>query len=165
MIAMRKTELLILAIYLGTFAPAQATCLSPDPRFVTHGNGAVTDTKTGLMWKRCAQAKSAVDCSVGTANAYGEPDALNVAKAEVFAGFDDWRIPNIKELKSIVARCSVGPRINLAAFPNAEPSILRSASYGGDYGTDNWYLNFQDGTALVEDGDVPRPLRLVRNAR
>lgn len=162
---MRKTGSMILVIYLGSFVAAHASCSSPDARFVIHGDSAVTDTQTGLMWKRCTQGKSAPDCSSGTAKTYGEPDALNVAKAEVFAGFDDWRIPNLDELKSIVARCSGGPSINLAVFPNTEPLVFRSASYGGDHGTDTWYLSFHDGTALVEDGDIPRVMRLVRNVR
>ncbi len=65
----------------------------PKQRFVDHGNGTVTDRGTGLMWLKDAN-------QVGT-----EMDwfgALKVCNDLVFAGHDNWRLPNVREILSIV---------------------------------------------------------------
>lgn len=59
--------------------------------FVDNHDGTVTDAATGLMW---AKADSG-----GTMN---WPDALEYAENATLAGYDDWRLPNPKELQSIV---------------------------------------------------------------
>jgi len=60
-------------------------------RFVDNGDGTVSDQATGLMW---AQADSSKTLNWGEALAYAE--SLRVA------GHADWRLPNAKELQSIV---------------------------------------------------------------
>jgi hypothetical protein len=56
-----------------------------------NGDGTITDKATGLMWIQ---------------NDNGEgvlwEDALNYAKSFEYAGYADWRLPNAKELQSIV---------------------------------------------------------------
>lgn len=59
--------------------------------FVDNGDGTVSDTATGLMWQ---QADNGAGTIWGEALAYCENLSL--------AGYDDWRLPNIKELHSIV---------------------------------------------------------------
>jgi hypothetical protein len=59
--------------------------------FVDHGDGTVTDGATGLMWQQADDG-----------SAYNWEDALSYAEGLVFAGYDDWRLPNAKELQSIV---------------------------------------------------------------
>ena len=59
--------------------------------FVDNGDGTITDKATGLMWMQ---------------NDSGEgmnwEEALEYAESKEFAGYSDWRLPNIKELQSIV---------------------------------------------------------------
>jgi hypothetical protein len=59
--------------------------------FVDNGDGTVTDRATGLMWQQA-------DSGAG----YKWRDALAYAQDLVLAGHDDWRLPNAKELQSIV---------------------------------------------------------------
>jgi arylsulfatase A-like enzyme len=59
--------------------------------FVGNGNGTVTDHATGLMWQ---QGDSVVTQNWEQALAYAEGLEL--------AGYRDWRLPNAKELQSIV---------------------------------------------------------------
>ena len=59
--------------------------------FTDNGNGTVTDSATGLMWQ---QSDS------GEGMAWGE--ALAYAESLDLGGHDDWRLPNTKELQSIV---------------------------------------------------------------
>jgi hypothetical protein len=59
--------------------------------FVNNGDGTITDTATALMWQ---QADDGIARDWKTALAYAEN--LNLAK------YSDWRLPNAKELQSIV---------------------------------------------------------------
>ena len=59
--------------------------------YVDNGNGTITDNATGLMW---LQADS------GSAMSW--QDALAYAEASTASGYSDWRLPNAKELQSIV---------------------------------------------------------------
>ncbi len=62
--------------------------------FSDNGNGIVTDNATGLMW---AQNDSGSGLNWEQALAYVK--AQNDAK---YLGYSDWRLPNVKELQSIV---------------------------------------------------------------
>jgi len=59
--------------------------------FHDNGNGTITDSATGLMWMQ----------QDNTAGVLWE-EALSYAESLSFAGFEDWRLPNAKELQSIV---------------------------------------------------------------
>ena len=59
--------------------------------FVDNSDGTITDLATGLMWTKA-------DSGTGM---YWE-DALAYAEDLDLAGYDDWRLPNAKELQSIV---------------------------------------------------------------
>jgi hypothetical protein len=74
---------------------------SSKDRFEANKNGFVTDTLTGLMWQ-----KGPVD--IDGNGLIDENDfldwqaALWYCKNLSFAGYDDWRLPNLRELQSIV---------------------------------------------------------------
>ena len=70
-------------------------------RFVDNKDDTVTDTCTGLMWQR--------DTAPGT---YIWQDALKYCDSLSFAGHDDWRLPNVRELQSIVDYGRFGPAID-----------------------------------------------------
>ena len=60
-------------------------------QFVNHGNGTITDHATGLMWMQNDN---------GTGVLW--KDALSYAENHTYAGYSDWRLPDVKELQSIV---------------------------------------------------------------
>jgi len=59
--------------------------------FIDNGDGTVTDTSTGLMWQQDTPADT-----------YDWNSAIEYCEDLSFAGYSDWRLPNINELKSIV---------------------------------------------------------------
>ena len=62
--------------------------------FVDNGDGTITDTATGLMWSR-ADSGEGMDWE----------DALvwvQQRNSENYLGYNDWRLPNAKEVHSIV---------------------------------------------------------------
>jgi len=93
----------------------------PDSRYIIQnlsGDNVVTDNKTGLMWKRCAQGLTGIDCMTGSLTTHTWQQALDSASIENFGGFADWRVPNVEELRSIAAINCYNPAINEIAFPN-----------------------------------------------
>lgn len=94
---------------------------TPDSQLVDNGDSTVTDSKTGLMWKQCSEGLSGSDCGTGTRSSYSAQSALNYVanlnSAGGFAGHKDWRVPNIKELHSIIDHHCVAPALNTHRFP------------------------------------------------
>ncbi|MBP7796785.1 MAG: DUF1566 domain-containing protein [Elusimicrobiales bacterium] len=89
----------------------------------------VTDNRTSLMWKRCSQGQD-VDPSYGctsttTATQITWVNAITSCKDDRTAGYIDWRLPNVKELFTLVEFHAYGttaplgaPYINQTVFPN-----------------------------------------------
>jgi len=143
---------------------------TPNADFVDHGDGTVTHTKTGLVWKQCSEGLSGVGCATGAATTHTWQAALQLADTlnagAGFAGFNDWRVPNIKELTSIVeGQCST-PAINAMLFPNTLGIILywSSSSYaaGAPYA---WDVEFRLGYNLVNLKSTNDYVRLVRGGQ
>ena len=65
----------------------------PEPRFTDHKNGMVTDKLTGLIWTKD---------SLQIPNGMFWPDAVAACYDLSFAGYDDWRLPNLRELHSLI---------------------------------------------------------------
>ena len=132
---------LLLTIFLGLafFSPfANATTI---PSYTVNGDGTVTDATTGLTWKRCSEGQiwTGNTCS-GTANTYTWAQA--VALTSSFSNRNDWRLPNIRELQTIVDRTVYNPSINSSIFPNTSASRIWSAS---SYSSSAWYVGFGYG--------------------
>ena len=90
---------------------------TPTSAFAINNDGTVTHSLTGLMWKQCAQGLSGATCTSGVPLATTWSAALAAAVADTTAGHGDWRLPNRKELQSIVESCGFGPAINQTVFP------------------------------------------------
>jgi hypothetical protein len=62
----------------------------PDPRFTDNGDDPVTDNLAGLMWTKYGLGLMTWN------NALDECDSCTVGN------YDDWRLPNVKELQSLI---------------------------------------------------------------
>jgi len=94
---------------------------TPTSQFSLNGDGTATDNKTGLTWMRCSlgQVWDGATCT-GSVTTTTWQTALSLAESTFFAGSSNWRLPNIKELSSILEEnvCKGSPRINETVFPN-----------------------------------------------
>ncbi len=101
-------------IFNGTL-PSYVRCVRggnyPSNNFTDNGDGTVTDNVTGLMWQ---QQDDDVQRTWD--------DAVNYSENLSFAGYNDWRLPNTKELKSIVLYDGSSPSVDTIYFPNTKPS-------------------------------------------
>lgn len=149
---MQKLIYLTLSVCMVSAAQAQ-TCnpnivrTAPDSRYelvVGSGGSEVLDKQTGLIWQRCSlgQTWNGTTCT-GTASTHTWTDALAKAKA-VGNGY---RLPNIRELKSLTEKACFELAINITFFPNTSLGWYQSASPSG-YGIDRvWQVDFRDGGA------------------
>ena len=123
----------------------------------------VTDQASGLIWRRCAEGMSwdGTTCA-GSASTYTHENALVRARTEAASSAKAWRLPNVKELSSIVDRSRISPAINVAAFP-ATPStwFWSSSPYAGD-SVSAWFVLFGNGYVYYNYRGNDYAVRLVR---
>ena len=107
------------------------------------GNGEIvtTDKVTGLMW--ASDGVGAGCHSGGLSNWY---EAIDWAEGLTFAGYSDWRLPNRRELESLVNLGRINPTINTAYFPNTQADYYYSGSTEGSDTDRAWYVSFDIGT-------------------
>ncbi|MES2972842.1 MAG: DUF1566 domain-containing protein [Pseudomonadota bacterium] len=140
---------------------ACATQAQAQERFTPSADGQeVTDKKTGLTWKRCAEGMVwKVRTCTGTATFFTHTDATARAKA---AGAE-WRLPVLKELSSILALRDAEPGkapVDAAVFPGTPMVRFWTATpVGPGYFT---YVGFTDGSAGESPRNSPGAVRLVR---
>jgi hypothetical protein len=174
MLNFRKKILSFMALFLLlTQVAISQDCLTNEQypnewqnsRYSVHNDGTVTDTKTQLMWKVCSEGQlwNAGACEDTTVEVDWQT-ALQQASNSNFANHTDWRVPNVKELQSIVAFNCLSPSINTIIFPNTAARGYWSSSpyandsisawrvyfnYGNDYGN---YRGNSDSLRLVRSG-------------
>jgi hypothetical protein len=86
--------------------------------YTDNGDGTVTDGRTGLTWEKKTDANVNNFYTWLDALAYvAELNAMNGGAG--FAGHNDWRLPNIKELLSIVDYSRFNPSIHPIFGPTA----------------------------------------------
>ena len=108
-----------------------ATGCESNERFVDNGDGTVTDNCTGLIWqKRTADTNG--DGKIGGGDAVDWCDALVYCESLSLAGHDDWRLPNVRELQSIVSfrqACMNPLAARLRWAPMEAPSPTRRPAF------------------------------------
>jgi hypothetical protein len=96
--------------------------------FKDNGDSTVTDKATGLMWMKVDSGKlRAGEYKDGKLN---WREALDWAENLEFAGYSDWRLPNVKELQSIVDYTRSPATTNSAAIDPVFQTTLFIAEGG-----------------------------------
>jgi hypothetical protein len=96
--------------YPGQDGEYQKGVAWPNPRFITSTAGIVTDTLTGLIWLKNANCRAFFSGDIWDQNNRLWSDALTAANslASGYCGLSDgssagdWRLPNVRELQSLV---------------------------------------------------------------
>lgn len=133
-----------------------------------------------------------MNCEKGKAKGYEWDDAVKHFKNVEYAGYSDWRLPTIDELKTLVY-CSNGtsekeawyrggcnkdssseegferPTINQNAFPNTPIRVFWSASIENDssasYEGSAWNVYFGRGSVFINPRIADLRIRLVRSGQ
>ena len=118
-----------------------------DAPFTVSADGTeVTDGRTGLIWRRCAEGMAATAGScTGTASTFSHEQSLTRARDQASSTSVAWRLPNVKELASLVDRSKNNPAIDTVAFPATPNNWFWSSSpsVGRVYGA--WLVDFSAG--------------------
>jgi len=126
---------------------------------VDNGDGSVTDSTTGLMWEQKTDDDSIHDRD----NTYTWRQALawiDNLNSSTYLGYSDWRLPNVRELGSIVDTSRENPAIDITYFPNTVSSYYSAywSSTTSTYANYPYTLN-PAYTAAFTDGSVEHKLK------
>ncbi|CCE23798.1 protein kinase domain-containing protein [Methylotuvimicrobium alcaliphilum] len=152
-------------------------------RYRDNGDGTVTDMTTGLQWMRCSlgQVWQNQGC-MGKAKKYKYDEAIEAARQTVFAGYRDWRVPTIDELKTLIY-CSTDspktwndtgnvcegkhqkPTIHPDAFPNTTSWVFWSSSPYAYHSNGAWLVHFCNGSVGFNLKTLNYHVRLVRGGQ
>jgi hypothetical protein len=129
------------------------TIASLHASYVDNGNGTVTDTTTGLMWKK-------VSSSILTWE-----QALAYCEGLSLGGYTDWRLPTKKELISLVDESRNDPSINTNYFPDTAASWYWSSTTHAVVTDYAFSVDFYFGFASANDKSDSYYARAVRGGQ
>ncbi|MCZ6570417.1 MAG: DUF1566 domain-containing protein [Deltaproteobacteria bacterium] len=143
--------------------------------YVDNGDGTITDLNTGLMWEKKSDDDSIHDQD--TSYTWDNAFALHITTLNdpiaPFAGHTDWRVPNLKELQSLVDLApspTVDPAFNTGCVPSCTvascsctpPSFYWSSSTFAISPTLAWAVLFSSGVGAVQAKSMTLFVRAVR---
>lgn len=105
----------------------------PEVHFTDNGDGTVSDHFTGLMWQK-----------MPTADTITWEKALQNAENLSLAGYNDWRLPNIKELNSINDETRNAPSVNTGLFSGVKSGRYWSSTTQKGQTGNAWFIDFQN---------------------
>lgn len=96
---MKKILFILICVLIGVSGYSEKI-------FSILSRGLVRDNATGLLWTRCSLSDNNIpiydfECK-GNRKKYTWDEAISACENLVYEGRSDWRLPNIKELQSIV---------------------------------------------------------------
>lgn len=110
----------------------------PSPRFNDNGNLTITDNLTGLIWPQDSNAPGPVACNPGVTKTWqGSLDYIVCLNTNNYLNHNDWRLPNVNELASLVhaGQPITADWLNTQGFSNVEHTwYWSSTTFAGDTG-------------------------------
>jgi hypothetical protein len=119
-------------------------------RWTNHGDGTLTDGLTELTWTK-----------VPIAGNYTWEEALTQAENLERAGKTDWRLPNIKELRSLNDETKINPSVSSLFFIATAEKYWSSTTLPNQTGK-AWYWHTQFGITTYDVKTVANKVLAVR---
>jgi len=122
----------------------------PKLSFRDNGDGTVTDLNTDLMWVSSGYADTNVEPPVlyqseGPWRRYFWNQALLYCERLNLGGYSDWRLPNYKELISIVDLSRMEPCVNQEYFLGTRADFYWTSTSFSYLTSQAWYIYFNLG--------------------
>lgn len=173
---MRTSFLIFFCVFSAATVHAEQDCKTstilastPSSQLVDNGDGTITDSKTGLMWKKCLEGVTGDNCEKNSPSTFTWQKTLEhcetVNDGDGFAGHTDWRVPTITELRSIVEQQCYRPAINTIRFPHTPNSFVWAKTLFAGHSIFAWYVNFADGKSYIDPLTINSAVRLVRGGQ
>jgi len=154
---MKYFNLFVCVLFYSLFIYGQALAIGP---YTDNNDGTVTDAGTGLMWQK-ATADTDGDGDIDESDKLTWTKALSYCENLTLGGHSDWRLPDIKELESIMIDDNRNYPVINPVF-SWELSYYWSATTYAD-GTDHaWDVDFgyhNDSWGVKSDSDYVRCVR------
>jgi hypothetical protein len=162
--------------------PSAQRIITPEPEPIISSNkigkfivqdSVATDTETGLMWLRFAHGQRWENGTVsGDAKELIWDNAMKIASMfnkpsmfsqQGYAGYNDWRVPTIDELKTLIDKNkgTLGNYIDADIFPKNGRCFWSSSPYA-DNSSYAWSVNFSGGGSYGYSKNGGYSVRLVR---
>jgi hypothetical protein len=120
------------------------------PTLAANGDGTVTDQRTRLVWQQ-SEATQAITWEA----------ALSYCEDLSLGARDHWRLPNIKELRSISDDTLVRPSLNTTYFPGAQAARYWSSTTLFGRAGSAWFVDFVSGLSSYADKTGQLSVRCV----
>jgi hypothetical protein len=144
--------------------------------YANNGDGTITDNNTGLMWAKKDDNNVDELHDKDTVYTWADAFAVHIAglNSAAFGGHTDWRLPNAKELQSIVNYGQVDPAVSSEFNTNCATgvdvltgsctaaSFYWTSSSFVSYPTDAWFVYFGDGSVFAFPKSDKMYVRAVR---
>lgn len=148
-----------------------ASVVTTTAHLTDNNDGTISDSKTGLMWKKCPEGYdwnqfgfglcgASSQTSFNWKNALLQAQQVNGGTGENFT-HTDWRLPNIKELQSVAEMRCNNPATNATVFPDM-PELWSSSPLVGS-AAQVWRFSAYYGEITYSDKDSTISVRLVRD--
>ena len=122
----------------------------------TTGNGTVMDHSTKLMWQ-----KDTAGDEVGDYKPMTWEEALAYCENLSLGGYTDWRLPTLKELRSLVDYETNNPAINTGFFPSTPLAGYWSATTYINDPVTAWSIVFDHDDVVKSDKSTVYYVRAV----
>ena len=144
----------------------------PSPRFTVNGDGTVKDNLTGLIWLQDANC----DGVMAWSNALDQANELfdgcsDCGGTDEDCGLSDdssagdWRLPNIKELQSLIDFSENNPVLPSGhPFTDVQSSEYWSSSTNANDTVNAWRVFISDGATVSDDKSIGYYVWPVRDA-
>ncbi len=144
------TTILLVAVATVVISVAPAAALAPPGRYVVDV-AVTTDTVTGLMWQQTPASMS-----------YDQAGAVAYCEGLALDGHDDWRLPSLHELLSIVDPTRGGPTIDSRGFPSTPSANYWTRTPYAPVAGIGWAVSFSSGASLPRATSITERVRCVR---
>jgi uncharacterized protein DUF1566/List-Bact-rpt repeat protein len=127
------------------------------PRFLDNGDQTMTDKHTGLIWTKDANAPGHIVCGPGTTKTWqGALNYVDCLNSNNYLNHNDWRLPNRKELMSIVDRQQADSSTWLLSqgFNYVQPGAYWSSTTSAYWTGSAWYVHIRLGYASFGPMDL-----------
>jgi len=89
------------------FSGQDAQYSGSTPQYRDNGDGTISDLVTELMWQKSADLNN--DGEINASDKLTYKEALSKSESLSLAGYDDWRLPSIKEMYSLILFTGTDP--------------------------------------------------------
>lgn len=142
--------------------------------YTDNTDGTITDNKTGLMWQKCTNGQTGLNCDeTGTTPNFGATGivfddgngvspAINYCESLSLATHTDWHLPTVNELQTLADYGKVNPAIDTTYFPNTQSDSYWSSTAYEDEANFVWIVYFVVGIVSNDSMDNTYFVRCVR---